>query len=637
MVEQINEVKDIGEEPGERRDKQLLTMIREKVKEIELVPTDRVVHSDLQKFDNMVESLIHQYLNNMFVQNDNANARKSFSGLVNSVSQFDFKRNSLRDLYAHAPAAVRAHEAGLIHIHDLWTSRFCGYCSGWDLRQIIRDGLDLVISATPAKHLQTICNHMINFIVTAQREWAGAMAFTDVDILLAPFVKVDNLPYKQVKQNLQNFIFNLNFPTRYGDQPPFVNITLDLQPPKRYRGVPAVVGGKDMSFTYDQCQEEMDMINTAIFQILEEGDASGTPFTFPIPTIALESDFNYDADISQELMRLTALKGSPYFLNYNVDYMKPDDNLSMCCRLRINYSDIVEHSGGLWAIGENTGSIGVVSINMPRIGFASRKEPDTLWDNLDQVLQIARSQLKHKRETITKSLKSGLLPTTERMLCKGFQNHFNTIGIVGMHDFCMNLINEPIHSPAGQRLTKQVLRYMSSRIHGFQIIDEMLYNLEQTPAEKTAGRFAHADFKQYGTAPYFSVEENGIREYTNSTHLPVDFEGIAEKIEIEGGFHREFSGGCICHVFLDEISNVKGLTKFVKKTAENSDLSYFSITPTLSVCTSCRKTYIGNHPSCPDCGHQTDIWSRVTGYYRPVNSYNPAKQVEFKQRTTYHI
>jgi len=595
------------------------------------------ISSTLREFDTIIESLIHRYLKNSFVQNDNANTRKSFSGMVNSVAQFDFKRNALRDLYKYSPASVRAHESGLIHIHDLWTSRFCGYCSGWDLRQIIRDGLNLVITATPAKHLQTICNHMINFIVTAQREWAGAMAFIDVDVLLAPFVRADNLSYKRVKQNLQNFIFNLNFPTRYGDQPPFVNITLDLQVPKRYVGEPAIVGGKEQSFTYDQCQKEMDMINTAIFEILEEGDAAGTPFTFPIPTIAIGSDFDYENEIAKKLVRLTAVKGSPYFLNYNVDYLRPDDNLSMCCRLRINYSEIIEHSGGLWAIGENTGSIGVVSLNMARLGFLARGERTSLWDEIDIVLQLARQQLKFKRKAINKSLKSGLLPTTLRMLCRGFHNHFNTVGIVGMHDFCMNYIGKPIYSIEGQALTKHVLRYISKRLHEFQIEDRMLYNLEQTPAEKTAGRFAHADFKLFGTVPYFSVEENGIREYTNSTHLPVDYRGIVDKIKIEGSFHREFSGGCICHLFLDEVSNPEGLTEFIKRTAENSDLSYFSITPTLSTCNSCHKTFIGNHVRCLSCGKKTEVWSRVTGYYRPVDSYNPAKKIEFKFRTTYRI
>ena len=607
---------------------------------IELYPTQRSVTSELDSFDNMIDSLIHKYLKDSFVQNDNANARKSFSGLVNSVSQFDFKRNALRDLYKHAPDAVKAHEAGLIHLHDLWTSRFCGYCSGWDLRQILLNGLDLVISAKPAKHLQTIFNHMINFIVTAQREWAGAMAFTDVDVLLAPFIREDKLSYNEVKQNIQNFCFNLNFPTRYGDQPPFVNITLDLQVPKRYASEAVIVGGQKLNYTYDDVREEMDMINAAFFEVIAEGDARGNPFTFPIPTIAIDKDFDYGSDIAQKLIKLTALKGSPYFLNYNVDYLRPDDNLSMCCRLRINYDEIVKHSGGLWAVGEGTGSIGVVSINMPRIGFVSRHGGETtLCENIDTVLEIARKQLKHKRKVITESLKQGLLPTTNKMLCRGFQNHFNTVGIVGMHDFCMNFIGEPIFSPNGQVLTKKVLTYMRKKIAEFQAEDKMLYNLEQTPAEKTAGRFAYSDYKYFGKdmGLYFSINENGILEYTNSTHLPVDYEGILDKIEIEGQFHKEFTGGCISHLFMDSISNVESLTKFVKRTAENSTLSYFSITPTLSVCLKCKKTMIGNHANCPTCGAETDIWSRVTGYYRPVKSFNPAKVAEFHLRKTYQV
>ena len=607
---------------------------------VELYPKQRTVTEDLKQFDTMVESLIHKYLKDQFVQNDNANARKSFSGLVNSVSQFDFKRNALKDLYQAIPDAVKAHEAGLIHIHDLWTSRFCGYCSGWDLRQILMNGLDLVISAKPAKHLQTIFNHMINFIVTAQREWAGAMAFTDVDVLLAPFIREDKLSFEQVKQNIQNFVFNLNFPTRYGDQPPFVNITLDLEVPNRYKGEGVIVGGKELGYTYDDVREEMDMINTAFFEVIAEGDSNGTPFTFPIPTIAVGPKFDYYSDIAQKLMKLTALRGSPYFLNYNVDYLNPDDNLAMCCRLRINYDEIVQHSGGLWAVGENTGSIGVVSLNMPRIGYVSRRGGETeLWDNIDKVMGMARSQLKHKRRVINESLNSGLLPTTHRMLCSGFRNHFNTIGIVGMHDFCMNFLGVPIFSPEGQKMTVRVLTYMRNKIAEFQREDKMLYNLEQTPAEKTAGRFAYADYKYFGKdmGMYFSVQENGILEYTNSTHLPVDYDGILDKIEIEGKFHKEFTGGCITHLFMDSISNVESLTKFVKNSAEHSDLSYFSITPTLSVCPKCEKTNIGNFVHCPTCGTQTDIWSRVTGYYRPINSFNPAKVAEFHLRKTYNL
>ncbi|MHA1377530.1 MAG: ribonucleoside triphosphate reductase [Candidatus Helarchaeota archaeon] len=611
-----------------------LEMIRKE--KLELIPTKRTVHVDLENFDNMIESQIKKYLFDSFTQNDNANTRKSFSGLVNSVSQYDFKRNALNDLYRHAPDAVKAHEVGLIHIHDLWTSRFCGYCSGWDLRQIIRDGLDLVVSAKPAKHLQTILNHMINFIVTAQREWAGALAFSDVDVLLAPFVKNDNLNYRQVKQHIQNFVFNLNFPTRYGDQPPFVNITLDLTLPNRYKGVPAILAGKEQSFTYDQLKNEMDLINKAFFEVINEGDAKGNPFTFPIPTIALDKNFEYDTEIGRLLMKLTAKKGSPYFLNYNVDYLEPESNLSMCCRLRIDYTEIEKHSGGLWAIGENTGSIGVVSLNMPRIGFLSKKNGN-LFDNLDKVLEIARKQLKHKRNVINQSLNNGLLPTTQRTLCAGFQNHFNTIGLVGFHDFCMNYIGKPIYSLAGRALTKKILRYIREKIADFQREDKMLYNLEQTPAEKTAGRFAFHDYKDFGDAAYYSVNYDGILEYTNSTHLPVDYNGIIDKIKIEGEFHREFTGGCITHLFMDEISNIDGLTKFIKRTAENSDLSYFSITPTLSVCENCRKTFVGNFPECPICNGQTIIWSRVTGYYRPVERWNPAKRTEFKLRTTYHL
>lgn len=604
--------------------------------ETELIPTQRTVHVDLENFDNMIESLIFRYLQDSFTQNDNANTRKSFSGLVNSVGQYDFKRNALRELYKLAPDAVKAHESGLIHIHDLWTSRFTGYCSGWDLRQLIKNGLDLVISAKPAKHMQTILNHMINFIVTAQREWAGALAFNDVDVLLAPFVKIDHLDYKEVKQNIQNFIFNLNFPTRYGDQPPFINITLDLKVPKRYQGVSALAEGREQSFTYDQCEEEMDLINKAFFEVIDEGDARGNPFTFPIPTIALDKNFDYYSDIGQLLMKLTAEKGSPYFLNYNTDYLEPESHLSMCCRLRIDYNEIQKHSGGLWAIGDNTGSIGVVSINMPRIGFLSRKD-ENLFDNIDKVLEIARKQLKVKRKMINESLNSGLLPTTQRVLCRGFDNHFNTIGVVGFHDFCMNYIQQPIYSYAGRALTKQILRYMRDKLAEFQREDKMLYNLEQTPAEKTAGRFAYHDFQEFGTAAYYSINDNGILEYTNSTHLPVDFNGLIDKIKLEGEFHREFSGGCITHLFLDEISGVEGLTKFVKKTAENSDLAYFSMTPTLTVCEHCRVTLVGNYPTCPTCNGQTEIWSRVTGYYRPISHWNPSKQAEFKLRTAYHI
>lgn len=606
----------------------------------DLIPSKRSINDDLELFDAFIDSQIHKYLNDGFVQNDNANARKSFSGMVNSVSQFDFRRNALRDLYKHVPEAVRAHEVGMIHIHDLWTSRFCGYCGGWNLRQILLEGLDLVIKAKPASHLQTVFNHLINFIVTAQREWAGAMAFSDIDVLLAPFIRVEKLSYKEVKQDVQSFVFNLNFPTRYGDQPPFVNITVDLQVPERYKGVPAIVGGKEMSFTHDQCEEEMNMINTAFFEILMEGDGAGSPFTFPIPTVAIDKTFDYGSDIAQKLMTVTALRGSPYFLNYNVDYLKPDDNLAMCCRLRLNYEELQKHSGGIWSIGENTGSIGVVSINMPRIGFITATNGSNLYNSINTVLEIARQQLKYKRKVITESLETGLLPATKKILCNKFDYHFNTIGIVGMHDFCMNMIGKPIFSNEGQDLTIKVLRYIRKKIETFQVEDEMLYNLEQTPAEKTAGRFAYEDYKYFGkdAGLYFSIQdEHGNLEYTNSTHLPVDYDGLVEKIDIEGKFHEEFTGGCITHLFMDSISNVESLTKFVKRVAENSNLSYFTLTPTLSVCVNCKKTMIGTFVTCPTCNSETDIWSRVTGYYRPVKAFNPAKQAEFRIRKHYIV
>ncbi|MHA1275831.1 MAG: ribonucleoside triphosphate reductase [Candidatus Helarchaeota archaeon] len=605
------------------------------LEEMGLLEEHKLYSRTMNKKIKQIRRIVNDYMSNGFHQNDNANMVRHVSGLFNWVTQYDMKKYALAIYDNLAPNAVRLHEDGAIHIHDLWTSVYCAYCSGFDLRKIILDGLHLAKRAGPAKRLDSILNQIINFIVSIQQEFAGAIAFSSFDTLLAPYIKKYNLSYKKVKQEIQSLFYNLNQPSRYGFQSPFVNFNVDLVVPKHLRGVQPVIGGELLPFTYDDCKEQMDMINRAICEMHIEGDYNSAPFTFPIITVQIGSKFDWDDPIRSEYIKLSSLRGQPYWLNYNVDYLDEDMNLSMCCRLKIDYNELIYHTGGVYSPGDATGSIGIVSLNMPRVGYLSTTE-DQIYEMVDEILEAARNQLIAKRILINKSLDNHLLPATSFHLQRGFKFHFNTIGIVGMHDFCMNYLNEPIWTPASQALVVKVLKYINEQLAKFQVEDKMLYNLEQTPAERTAARFAYYDFNKYKDV-FISVKENDVVEYTNSTHLPVEHDNIFDRIEIEGKFQREFTGGSVSHLFLDEVSNTKGLSKFAQNICEKSQLGYFSFTPTLSNCRECRQTYVGNFLVCPRCGADTDVYSRIVGYYRPVNQWNPAKKLEFDKRKQFQI
>jgi ribonucleoside-triphosphate reductase len=582
-----------------------------------------------------IKKVVNDYLTNGFHQRDNANMVRHVSGLFNWITQYDMKKHAL-DVYKKlSPQAVKMHESGALHIHDLWTSVYCAYCSGFDLRKIIHDGLYLAKRAGPAKRFDSILNQIINFIVSIQQEFAGAIAFSSFDTLLAPFLKKHPMNERKIKQEIQSFFFNLNQPSRYGFQSPFVNLNVDLVVPKHLNGITPIVGGELMTFTYDDCKEQMDMINRAICKMHIEGDHDNAPFTFPIITVQVGSNFDWDDPIRGEYMKLASLRGQPYWLNYNVDYLDEDMNMSMCCRLKIDYNEIIRHTGGIFAPGDATGSIGVVSLNMARVGYRCSNE-DQIYERIDKLLQAARLQLMAKRVLVDKSYNDGLLPATRQHLQRGFKFHFNTIGIVGMHDFCMNYLNEPIYTSTSQLLVVKILQYINRRLAEYQFEDKMLYNLEQTPAERTAARFAFYDLKKYKNI-YISVKDKDVVEYTNSTHLPVDFDNIFEKIRIEGMFQKEFTGGCVTHLFLDEISNPQGLTKFAQSICEHSELGYFSFTPTISNCTTCQRTLVGTFHTCPYCKTECDVYSRIVGYYRPVKHWNPAKQLEFSKRNHFQV
>jgi len=585
-----------------------------------------------------IKTIIKDYFNNGYSQRDNANMITHVSGLLNWVTQEIMRETTLEAYGKIAPKAVKLHNNGALHIHDLWLSKYTPYCSGFNLQDIILDGLFLAKRAGPAKRLDSILNQLINFIVSASQEIAGATAFSNFDTFLAPFIKKEDLSYKKVKQEIQSFFFNVNQPSRYGWQSVFLNLNVDIIPPKYLLDRAIIIGEELMPFTYEECKSQMDLINRAICEMHIKGDYNRQPFTFPIITVQVGKNFDWQDPICLEYMKLAALRGQPYFLNTNVPYIDEESSLSMCCRLNINYNDLKHHTGGIFTPGDATGSIGVVSLNMPRIGRIARNE-EMIYERVDKLLDAARTQLIGKRLLVNESFKRGLLPTIAQHLKHGLERHFNTIGIVGMHDFCMNYFDPPlpIYNSTAQTLVRKILSYIGKKLEEFQREDKMLYNLEQTPAERTAGRFAYYDNQKFKGNTYIHIRNNGHLQYVNSTHLPPEFDNLSKKIEVEGDFQSFFTGGSVCHLFMNEISNNEGLVKFVKKICNNSDLGYFSITPTLTHCKKCKQVLIGNFPICPSCNDKTIIYSRITGYYTPVGAWNPSKQEEFYLRNQFKI
>ena len=568
---------------------------------------------------------------------ENSTVTYSVGGLILSNSGAITANYWLSEIYDDEIA--NAHKNADIHIHDL--SMLTGYCAGWSLKQLIQEGLGGVpgkISSAPASHLSTLCNQMVNFLGIMQNEWAGAQAFSSFDTYLAPFVKVDSLSYKEVKQCVQSFVYGVNTPSRWGTQSPFTNITLDWTVPADLAGQKAIVGGKEMDFTYADCKAEMDMVNKAFIEIMIEGDANGRGFQYPIPTYSITKDFDWsDTENNRLLFEMTAKYGTPYFSNYINSDMEPSDVRSMCCRLRLDLRELRKKSGGFFGSGESTGSVGVVTINMPRIAYLSETEEE-FFKRLDHLMDISARSLDVKRKIITRLLDEGLYPYTKRYLGT-FANHFSTIGLVGMNEAGLNAkwVGMDMTHKETQDFAARVLNHMRERLSDYQEKYGDLFNLEATPAESTSYRLAKHDVKRFGNIITAS-DNSDVPYYTNSSHLPVGYtEDIFSALDVQDELQTLYTSGTVFHAFLGEkLPDWKSAANLVRTIAENYRLPYYTMSPTYSIC----KTHgyiTGEQYTCPDCGAKTEVYSRITGYYRPVQNWNDGKSQEFKQRKVYNI
>ena len=568
---------------------------------------------------------------------ENSTVTYSVGGLILSNSGAITANYWLSEIYDEEIA--QAHRNADIHLHDL--SMLTGYCAGWSLKQLIQEGLGGIpgkITSAPASHLATLCNQMVNFLGIMQNEWAGAQAFSSFDTYLAPFVKADNLSYREVKKCIESFIFGVNTPSRWGTQAPFSNITLDWTVPNDLAELPAIVGGKEMDFKYKDCVEEMAMVNKAFIETMIEGDANGRGFQYPIPTYSITKDFDWsDTENNRLLFEMTAKYGTPYFSNYINSDMKPSDVRSMCCRLRLDLRELRKKTGGFFGSGESTGSVGVVTINMPRIAYQSKDEKE-FYRRLDHMMDIAARSLKTKREVITRLLDEGLYPYTKRYLGT-FENHFSTIGLIGMNEAGLNAawLGKGLEDPKTQQFTKEVLNHMRERLSDYQEEYGDLYNLEATPAESTAYRLAKHDRAKWPDIKT-AGHEGDTPYYTNSSHLPVDYtEDIFSALDIQDDLQTLYTSGTVFHAFLGEkLPDWKAAASLVRKIAENYKLPYYTLSPTYSVCAN--DGYLaGEHFTCPICGKEAEVYSRITGYYRPVKNWNDGKRQEYKNRTVYDI
>ena len=585
------------------------------------------------------KAIIDNYLKiNDWRVKENSTVTYSVGGLILSNSGAVTANYWLSEIYDDEIG--NAHRNADIHIHDL--SMLTGYCAGWSLKQLIQEGLGGVpgkITSAPAAHLSTLCNQMVNFLGIMQNEWAGAQAFSSFDTYLAPFVKIDNLSYKEVKQCIQSFIYGVNTPSRWGTQSPFTNITLDWTVPNDLAELNAIVGGKEMDFKYKDCKKEMDMVNRAFIEIMIEGDANGRGFQYPIPTYSITRDFDWsETENNKLLFEMTAKYGTPYFSNYINSDMEPSDVRSMCCRLRLDLRELRKKSGGFFGSGESTGSVGVVTINMPRIAYLAKDEAD-FYARLDRMMDIAARSLHVKRTVITKLLDSGLYPYTKRYLGT-FNNHFSTIGLVGMNEVGLNAnwLKKDLTNKETQEFTKNVLNHMRERLSDYQVEYGDLYNLEATPAESTAFRLAKHDLKHYPDIVTAGQGEGETPYYTNSSHLPVGFtEDIFTALDVQDELQTLYTSGTVFHAFLGEkLPDWKAAANLVRKIAENYRLPYYTMSPTYSVC-KCHGYIAGEEFTCPECGNNTEVYSRITGYYRPVQNWNDGKSQEYKDRKVYDI
>ena len=567
---------------------------------------------------------------------ENSTVTYSVGGLILSNSGAVTANYWLSEVYDQEIAD--AHRNCDLHLHDL--SMLTGYCAGWSLRQLITEGLGIPgkINSAPASHLSTLCNQMVNFLGIMQNEWAGAQAFSSFDTYLAPFVKVDSLSYKEVKQCIQSFIFGVNTPSRWGSQAPFTNITLDWTVPADLKDQPALVGGKEMDFTYGDCKPEMDIVNKAFIELMIEGDRNGRGFQYPIPTYSITRDFDWSPTENNKLLfEMTAKYGTPYFSNYINSDMEPSDVRSMCCRLRLDLRELRKKSGGYFGSGESTGSIGVVTLNMPRLAYLAKDEKD-FYARLDKLMDIAARSLKIKRDVITKLLEEGLYPYTRHYLGT-FNNHFSTIGLVGMNEAGKNAkwIRADMTDPRCQQFSREVLDHMRERLSDYQELYGDLYNLEATPAESTAYRFAKHDVESFPDI-ITAAEAGGSPYYTNSSHLPVSYtEDVFAALDVQDELQTRYTSGTVFHAFLGEkLPDWQAAANLVRKIAENYRLPYYTISPTYSVCRN-HGYLTGEQFVCPVCGEKTEVYSRITGYYRPVQNWNAGKTQEFKERKEYVI
>ena len=568
---------------------------------------------------------------------ENSTVTYSVGGLILSNSGAVTANYWLSEIYDEEIA--EAHRNADIHIHDL--SMLTGYCAGWSLKQLIKEGLGGItgkITSAPARHLSVLCNQMVNFLGIMQNEWAGAQAFSSFDTYLAPFVKVDHLSYPEVKKCIEAFIYGVNTPSRWGTQAPFSNITLDWTVPDDLAELPALVGGVEMDFKYKDCKKEMDMVNKAFIETMIEGDSNGRGFQYPIPTYSITKDFDWsDTENNRLLFEMTAKYGTPYFSNYINSDMQPSDVRSMCCRLRLDLRELRKKTGGFFGSGESTGSVGVVTINMPRIAYLSANK-DEFYARLNHMMDIAARSLKIKRGVITKLLNEGLYPYTKRYLGT-FENHFSTIGLIGMNEVGLNAnwLRADMSDPKTQEFTKEVLNHMRERLSDYQEQYGDLYNLEATPAESTTYRLAKHDRKRWpgiktagkpGDTPY----------YTNSSHLPVDYTvDIFDALDIQDELQTLYTSGTVFHAFLGEkLPDWKAAASLVRTIASNYKLPYYTLSPTYSICK--EHGYLaGEVKVCPHCGAKTEVYSRITGYYRPVQNWNDGKLQEYANRTEYDI
>ena len=571
---------------------------------------------------------------------ENANAQKSIAGMNNYIRETFTKQYWLHEIY---PDKIRdAHLSGDLHLHDL--GFFGPYCAGWDLKQLLLGGFGGVpgkVESSPAKHLRSFLGQIVNSTFTTQGETAGAQAWSSFDTYCAPFIRYDHLDFATVKQALQEFIFNLNVPTRVGFQCPFSNLTFDIKPPRTLRDQAVIIGGQPMDATYGEFQAEMDMLNLAFCEVMMEGDKKGRVFTFPIPTINVTKDFEWDSPVVNKFMEITCKYGIPYFSNYINSDLSPEDALSMCCRLRLNTGELRKRGGGLFGSNPLTGSIGVVTVNLPRIGYLSRTEEEFKSRLLD-LMEIAKESLEIKRKTIEEQTRRGMYPYSAHYLENVKErtgsywfNHFNTIGLIGMNEACLNFMGKDITTPEGQKFSLDILDFMRDTITRFQEETGHVYNLEATPAEGTSYSLAQLDRKKY---PDIITAGQDAPYYTNSTQLPVGFtDDIFETLDLQDELQCKYTGGTVLHLYLGEqISDVEVAKSLIRKAFTNYQLPYISLTPTFSVCP--EHGYLnGEVYSCPECGRDTEVWSRVVGYLRPVQNFHRGKREEYKERKKYRI